>query len=482
MKIAIIGGGVIGSLLAYELSHYEVNIVLIEKNHDFGLGVTKANSAIVHGGYDDPPGSLRAELCYKGNQLYEELAEKLKIPLKRTGSFVVARNCKEDLEKLEELLSRGEKNGVKGIEVVGRDFLEKYEPYLSEEFEYALHCPHTGITEPWMVAITAVKEAEKSGAELVRGDAVVGGEVSEGKVKYLQLKSGRKIEADIIINAAGLYYHEVANIFGVPTPQVYLRKGQYILLDHKASEMVKHIIFPLPSEKGKGKLVVPTIDGGVLLGPTSENLPEFTPEDVSTTLEGIKEVIIAGNELVPGIAKPNWIIKSFAGLRPETQKKDFFIENSDRVRNFVTVGAIRSPGLTAAPSIARYVIEEILERRMSINLTKRVSDKKSVPDSFRVKESDLDEIAAKIRNDEKYGRIICQCNQVSEAEIIKAIHEGARSIDGVKFRTRAGFGRCQGGFCTWKIAKILARELKIQLSEVRLNEEGTALFNGKVRV
>jgi len=482
LKITIIGGGIVGALLAYELSRYAVDLVVIEKKHDFGLGVTKANSAIVHGGYDDPPGSLRAELCYKGNQLYEKLAESLGIPLKRIGSFVVARDTSEEMEKLSELLKRGEKNGVDGIEIVEKPFLEKHEPHLSKEYKYALHCTHTGITEPWTVALAALEAAEKAGAELLRGDGVIGGEVSKGNVRSLELESGRIIETDLVINAAGLYYHEVANSFGVSTPQVYLRKGQYVLLDHKASTMVNSVIFPLPSEKGKGKLVVPTVDGGVLLGPTSENMPDFTPEDVSTTLEGIKEVIEAGNELIPNIARPNWIVKSFAGLRPETQEKDFFIENSNTLKNFVTVGAIRSPGLTAAPAIARYVIEEILEQRMSLDLGRQKADQVRTLKSFRVNESDLKEIAARVKDDEKYGRIICQCNQVSEAEIIEAIRKGARSIDGIKFRTRAGFGRCQGGFCTWKIAKILSRELNIPLSEVRVNEEGTVLFDGKVRV
>ncbi|AKI96918.1 NAD(P)/FAD-dependent oxidoreductase [Kosmotoga pacifica] len=482
MKIAIIGGGIVGALLAYELSHYEVEVILIEKRSDFGQGVTKANSAIVHGGYDDPPGSLRASLCYHGNQLYDELSEKLGVPLKRTGSLVVARDSLDELKKLNELLEKGEKNGVSGIKIVDRSFMEEREPNLSKEFSYALYCPHTGITEPWMVAILAIEAAEKAGAELIKADGVIGGELHFRKVESLVLESGKKVKVDLVINAAGLYYHQIARKFGVRTPPVYLRKGQYILLDHAASKMVNGVIFPLPSEKGKGKLVVPTIDGGVLLGPTSEEISGFDPEDVSTTVSGLMDVIKAGDELIPGIVRSNWIIKSFAGLRPETRSKDFYIRNSDEVSNFVTVGAIRSPGLTAAPAIAHYVIEEILEQRMGLMLGKRKAVLNYRSQMFRVNESSLEEINKKIEEKADYGRIICHCNQVSEAEIIEAIRRGATSIDGVKFRTRAGFGRCQGGFCSWRIAKILSRELNVPLSEVRMNDAGTELFDGEVRV
>ncbi|ACR78885.1 MULTISPECIES: NAD(P)/FAD-dependent oxidoreductase [Kosmotoga] len=480
MRFAIIGGGVIGSLIAWKLSKYDVDVVLIEKKSDFGQGVTKANSAILHGGYDDPPGSLRARFCVLGNQMYRTLSHELGFEIKWTGSIVLARDTNEEIEKLKELMKKGEENGVKGLQIIDRNEIEKIQPGIAEDYKYALYCPTAGVTEPWEIAINAADGAALNGATLIRGDGVVGGEIINGSIKTLKLSSGKTIRVDVVINAAGLYYEHVANLFGARTPKVFLRKGQYILLDKIVGTRVEKIIFPLPNEKGKGKLVVPTVDGGVLLGPTSEDLPGFSPEDVSTTLDGIKEVMEAGEQLMPGLAKREWVIKSFAGLRPETKEKDFFIQRSEELRNFITVGAIRSPGLTAAPAIAKYVVEEIIHEEMGLALTGKTVIK--YPEKkTRVKEKDFNELAEEISREPLLGKIICHCNQVSEKEIVEAIRDGATTIDGIKFRTRAGFGRCQGGFCGWKIARILARELNIDISEVLQNEDESWLVREKVR-
>lgn len=479
MRIVVIGGGIIGSLIAKELSKSDEDVILIEKKNDFGQGVTKANSAIIHGGYDDPSSTVRGKLCSLGNKMYTEISEELGVPIKRSGSIVVGRTD-EELQILEELYKQGIENEVNGLSIVKKEKLKEIEPFLSEEFNYALYCESAGITEPWMVAIAAVDFAKKNGAEIIKGDPVVGGKLNGHKIKNLELQSGRKIEADLVINATGLYYNHVASLFGVETPDVHLRKGQYILLDKKASSMVNNVVFPLPGKKGKGKLVVPTIDGGVLLGPTAEDISEFSPEDVSTTYKGVLEIIESAEELIPGIAKPGWILKTFAGLRPETKNKDFYIKAATELDNFITVGAIRSPGLTAAPAIAKYVIEELIMRKMGINLSIG-NNSRSLGKIERIKEETFEEVSKLIEKDPLYGRIICQCNQVSEKEIIDAIHEGADTIDGVKFRTRAGFGRCQGGFCISKIAGILSRELGISLEEVKLNEKEAWILDGRVR-
>jgi len=482
MRILIIGGGIVGSLITKGLSKYEnVQITLVDSNFDLGAGVTKANSAILHGGYDDEPGTLRAKLCAKGNKMYDDLIEELGIPVQRTGSLVVSKGTEEDKHNILELYKRGIANGVSGMKIVERDELKMMEPYLSKEYTYGLYCSSAGITEPWIVAINSGKFAQLNGAELILGDSVVKGIVKEKKAIAAELKSGKKVEADIIINCAGLFYEEVAKYFGAEVEKVFLRRGEYILLDKAAKEFVNGVIFPLPTKMGKGKLVLPTIDGGVFLGPTSENLKEFDPEDLATTKHGLDEILSSAEELVPGISKFKWIIKNFAGLRPETEGKDFIIKKDEEISNFITVGGIRSPGLTAAPAIAEYVITEILNGQMGLNLTKKKDYIKKIPAQIRIKEESFGKVSELINEDELYGRIICQCNQVSEREIVDAIHDGAKTIESVKLRTRAGFGRCQGGFCTWKIAKIISRETGIELEELIMNNENSNLLEGKVR-
>lgn len=479
MQAVVIGGGVVGSLIARELSRFRIKVVLVEKSEDIGQGVTKANSAILHGGYDDPPGTLRARFCAPGNLMFDKLAEELKFPVKRTGSIVVAKD-RNELPKLEELLQNGINNGVKDLRIVGKNELRELEPHISDEFNYALFCGTAGITEPWMVAIASAMNVAANGGEVVAGEEVIGGKINEGRVTEVFLSSGRKIEADLVINAAGLFYEKVASAFNVNVPPVHLRKGEYILLDKKASELVNMIIFPLPTAAGKGKLVVPTVDGGVLLGPTSVELPEFSPEDVSTTDSGLTSVRESGEYLIPGIDNAKWFIKSFAGLRPETVQKDFYIKRAEELANFITVGAMRSPGLTAAPAIAEFVVSMIVPET-GIDLVRRDDFVPCLEERVKIKELPAGKVSEMIDENPAYGRIVCQCNEVSEAEIVQAIRDGARTIDGIKFRTRAGFGRCQGGFCSWNIAKILARELKKDLSEVRQNSEGSWIVDGKVR-
>ncbi|HAA85437.1 MAG TPA: FAD/NAD(P)-binding oxidoreductase [Kosmotogaceae bacterium] len=482
MQIVVIGGGICGSLILRKLSALRnVSAVLVEAKSDLGQGVTKANSAIVHGGYDDPHGTVRAALCVKGNDLFADLCEELNVPFKRTGSLVVARDNPDEIKKLEELLENGKKNGARGLRIIGKDELKKIEPNLSEDYKHALHCSSAGITEPWMIAIAAANIGRMNGARVITGDPVTGCNISDGHVEDIILESGTRITADCVINATGVHYNEVASIFGVVTPPVKLRKGQYILLDKLAGGMIKSIIFPTPSEEGKGKLVLPTVDRGVLLGPTSERLDSYTPDDVATSDKGLRDVIDAADSLVPGISRYNWIIKSFAGLRPDTDERDFFIKADDRVKNFITVGAIRSPGLTAAPAIAELVVDELIPQILEFSAEPKERIVTRLPKTEKINELPFKEIARMIDDDPLHGRIVCQCNEVSEREIINAIREGAKTIDGVKFRTRAGFGRCQGSFCGWRIAQILSRELGIELSEVRLNEKDAWILNGKVR-
>jgi len=478
VKGVVIGAGIVGSLIARELTRYGFDVSIIEKEADIGWGVTKANSGIVHAGYDDEPGTLRAALCAKGNAMYEKLSKELDFKVKRTGSFVVAFND-EELEILKELIKRGETNGVPDLKILDRDDALSMEPHLNPEIKYALYAPTAGVIFPWDVAIAAVENATANGAKLFLNEKVVDIEVKDGRVKKVITDKGEH-EADLVINAAGLYGDEIARMAGAEHVPIHPRKGEYIILDNKVSKMVKRVIFPTPSKKSKGILVVPTLTGEVLLGPTAQDLPPEMKDNLSTTAEGlnfVKEKVI---KLMPNLPF-NKTLKTFAGLRPESPQKDFFIKKSDKVWGFVNVIAIRSPGLTAAPAIAKYVVEKVIEEDMGITLEKNESFnpiRKGITHFADLPPEEWNEI---IKKDPKAGKIICFCNKVTEREVIEAIKRGARTLDGIKFRTRAMAGRCQANFCTTRVMRVLARELGVDMSEIMLKSGNSWVVDGKVR-
>jgi glycerol-3-phosphate dehydrogenase len=478
MKIIIIGGGIIGTFIGRELSKYDVEITLIEKNLDIAWGTTKANSAVLHPGYDDEPGTMRAKLCSRGNYLHYQLAKELDYEVKNTGDLVVAFN--EDERKiLEELILRGAKNNVPGLTLLEGNEIFQKEPNLNKEIKYALWAPTGGIIEPWGAAIAALENAMMNGLKLILGEKVIDFEKRNKKI-YKVYTNRASYEADIIINAAGLYGDEIAKIAGSEFQPIHPRRGEYILLDKKMGNIVNSVIFPTPTPKTKGILVLPTIDGGLLLGPTAEDLPEDQKDNTSTSVAGIRKIIEETQKLVPSL-DISYAIKTFAGLRAETPNKDFFIKLSEKVNNFINVIGIRSPGLTAAPAIAEYVVEEIIIEEMKINLTKK---KNFIPFRRKIKkysELPLEDWNEEIKRDPSCGKIVCYCNQVTEREIIEAIKRGANTIDGIKFRTRASFGRCQGNFCGPKILEILSRELNKDISEIFLNSENSWILNGRVR-
>ena len=478
MKAVVIGAGIVGSLIARELTRYGFDVSIIEKEADVGWGVTKANSGIVHAGYDDEPGTLRAALCAKGNAMYEELSKELDFKVKRTGSFVVAFSD-EELKILKELLKRGEINGVPNLKILDRNEILSMEPHLSPEVKYALYAPTAGVIFPWDVAIAAVENATANGAKLFLNERVVDIEVKDGRVRKV-ITDKEEHRADIVINAAGLYGDEIAKMAGSEHVPIHPRKGEYIVLDSRVSKMVKRVIFPTPTEKSKGILVVPTLTGEVLLGPTAQDLPPEMKDDLSTTAEGLNLVKEKATKLVPDLPFSE-VFKTFAGLRPESPQKDFFIKKSEKVWGFVNVIAIRSPGLTAAPAIAKYVVEKVIEEDMRIPLEKRESfnpTRKGIPHFADLPPEKWNEI---IKKDPKAGKIICFCNNVTEREIIEAIRRGARTLDGIKFRTRAMAGRCQANFCTTRVMKVLARELGVDMSEIMLKSGSSWVVDGKVR-
>lgn len=476
MRVVVIGGGIVGALIARELSFYDVDVALVEKENDVGWGITKANSGIIHAGYDDEPGTLRASLVVPGNEMYDELSEKLSLKFRRVGSHVLA-FTDEDLKTIQELYERGQKNGVKGLRILERDEVLSMVPKVNPKVKASLYAPSAGIILPWEVAIRASENFVINGGKLVLGEKVVSIETSAGRVRKVVTDKG-EYEADVVVNAAGLFSDEIAQLAGAESVPIHPRKGEYILLD--TTEYTSSILFPTPAKGSKGILVLPTMSGNTLVGPNAQDLPRDRKEDLSTTDDGLKEIMEGARKLIPSI-KFDKVLRTFAGLRPESPQRDFFIKASEKVWGFVNVAAIRSPGLTAAPAIAKMVVEEIIEQRLKVTLVKKESYVDRVNPIPDVSEMPLEEWVELVRKDSRFGNVICACNRVTEGEIVEAIRRGARTLDSIKFRTEAMFGPCQGGRCLVKIARILARETGKELSEILLNSTGSEIVWRKVR-
>lgn len=474
MRIGVIGAGIAGALIARELCRYEAEVLLFERAPDVGWGVTKANSAIVHAGFHDEPGTLRAKFCYPGNVLYDELSRELSVPLKRIGAYVLSFSDEEE-KVLETLLSRGRENGVPNLEIHGRDEILAREPHVNPDVVAGLWSPDVGITEPWGMAIAAVENALDNGLELHLSEEVVGITVRDGRVRALTTTRG-EYPLDAVVNAAGLYADRIAQLAGLDEPRLFPRRGEYVLLDG-AGELVNSVLYPTPSPVSKGILVIPTVEGGLLIGPNAENLPPEEKEATETTTRGLAQVIRGARRMLAHLPLDR-AVKTFAGLRPESPGEDFVL-GPTRVTGFYQAAALRSPGLTSAPAIARWLAREVIAEELDL---REKSDfdpiRRPIPRPADMPPEEWDEL---IRSDPRWGRIVCFCNRVTEGEIVEAIRRGARTLDGVKFRTRAGFGRCQGGFCTDRVLSILARELGKAPEEIELRGPGSRLVVGRVR-
>jgi glycerol-3-phosphate dehydrogenase len=475
MRIAVVGAGIVGALVARELCRYEAEVHLFERAPDVGWGVTKANSGIVHGGFHDRPGTPRARFCAPGSALFEELARELDFAFLRTGAWVLALS-RAEVSVLEGLREQGEENGVPGLEILPREEVLAREPHVNPEVVAGLWAPTVGVTEPWQVAIAAVENAVANGLFLHLAQEVTGLDVSGGRVQAVVTPQGR-YPVEAVINAAGLYADRIAEMVGLAEPRLFPRRGEYVLLDKAASGLVHSVLFPAPVGESKGILVLPTVDGGVLLGPNAQDLPEGAREANETTGEGLEEVVAGAKRLVP-VLPLHQAIKTFAGLRPESPQQDFVL-GPTRVKGFYQAAAMRSPGLTAAPQIARWLAHEVIAPELGLTRKAQFNPvRQGIPHPAELPPGEWE---ALIREDPSWGRVVCFCNRVTEGEILEAVRRGARSLDGVKFRTRAGFGRCQGGFCTDKILKILARELGREPEDVHLGGPGSPLVVGKVR-
>ncbi|MCU0105506.1 NAD(P)/FAD-dependent oxidoreductase [Acholeplasma vituli] len=466
----VIGSGIIGSLITRALSKYPVSVHLLDKENDIASHQTIANSAIIHSGHDPKPGSLKAKLCVLGNQLYDTLEQELDIDLLRTGALVVAHNEAEEAQ-LAVLLERAHTNGVTDVKIIDQPTIQTLEPRLSKGITKALSLPTTKVTFPWEVAIHAVANAIHNGATFQKNAEVVSIEPNESHFT-IQLKDGSKIEAKHVINAAGVMSDLIAAMIE-PTPEFKIlpRKGEYFVLDRKAVGLFKNVIYPLPTQAGKGVLIVPQTHGNILLGPTSYAVTDR--EDESTTRDGLAYVKTHLQSLSNDIPF-DLIIRTFAGVRATSSFEDFYIQESKVYPHFYHVAGIDSPGLTAAPAIAQYLVEHVIKIDLPIKPDYDPIYRKT-PLFHTLSEAQKIEEIAKYP---KHGKLICKCEKVTEQDIIHAIHgpTGNDTIKGIKKRSRAGAGLCQGGYCESEVLKIIARETGEKPNEVNYYAEHTPIL------
>lgn len=446
--VVIIGGGVIGTAIARELSRYRLNIILLEKEAELAFGVSKSNSGIIHPGTQNPPQSLKGKLCVQGNRLIREIARELGVDFKEVGELIVAFDG-QDVVRLNELKQQAESLGVPGLEIVDRDWLQKNEPHLSTEVVAALYAPTAGIISPYRLVYDLSENARRNGVVIHTNSPVVCIDTRRQSPRFQVKTSGRTFPADFVINAAGLFSDRVSRMVGIDDFEIHPRRGQEFLLDKKREDMTRHLIFPLPSKKSKGVLIIKTADGNPMIGPTADEV--LDKEDLSTTDEGLAQVLLAAKKMVPDIDEKD-IIAYFSGLRP-VSGDDFIIRAEARVPGFINVAGIQSPGLTAAPAIALMVIE--LLRQQGLPLRKKMIFHRHRPRTAHLFSSTLEETKRLVKKDPAYGDVVCRCEMVSRKEIEEAIVRGATTLDGIKFRTRAQAGRCHGGFCTTRLMKIL---------------------------
>lgn len=457
--VAVVGAGVIGSLIARELCRYDIKVALVEKNNDMATGTSKANSAIVHAGFDAKPGTLKAKLNVEGTALMPELCKTLGVPFKPVGSLVVAFSD-EEVETLGELLERGKANGVPGLEIYDAAKLREVEPFISENAKAALWAPTAGIVCPYELTIAAAENAVVNGADFIRNFEVkkIGFDGNEFTVS----NGENEFKTKYIINAAGVYCDEIAALIGDTSIHTIPRKGEYMLCDKSVGHLAKHTIFQCPSKMGKGVLVTPTVDGNLLIGPSALDIED--KEDFATTAAALSGILETAKKSVPSLTTRE-VITSFAGLRAHCTRDDFIIEPSEKNSRFINVAGIESPGLSSAPAIAEYVRDIILK---SASFEEKADFNPVREEPVRFRHMTNEERKALIEKNPAYGQIICRCETITEGEILDAIHApaGARDVDGVKRRTRAGMGRCQGGFCGSKVVEILARELGVEINEI----------------
>lgn len=470
--VVVIGGGIVGTAILRELSKYKLKAVLIEKEHDVAMATTAANSAILHAGFDAPTGSHKAVMNVRGNIMFHELEEELNLDIKWTGSLVVA-TSDDEMFSIKELLARGKANGVQGLKILSKEEVLKMEPNL-QNVKGALWALSAGVIWPFTACVSFAECAVQNGAEVLRNveclgfikenEAICGVETNEGVIK-----------TKYVINAAGIYSDVIAKLAGDDSFSISPRKGEYILFDKAVSgQLVNGIVFPTPTKKSKGILICTTTHGNVFIGPNANEQDDR--EDRAVTAAGMDEIIKSARKLIPDLPL-NKTITEFAGLRAVSSTGDFVLGKS-KINGFYNAAGIQSPGLTSAPAIAEYVVNELISEAKYTVKENFVKDLPRRKPFLRMTNEEREE---RIKQNKLYGRVVCRCETVTEGEIVDAIHSsvGATTVDGVKRRCRAGMGRCQGGFCEPTVALILARELGISATEVMRSKGKSPIYYPK---
>ncbi|MBU1863454.1 MAG: NAD(P)/FAD-dependent oxidoreductase [Candidatus Omnitrophica bacterium] len=469
--VIIIGGGVVGAAIARELSRYTLRIALLEKEEELSFGVSKSNSGIIHPGTQNPPHSLKGKLCVQGNLLMRKVAQELGVDFKEVGELIVVFNEK-DVSQLEKIKKDAEQLGVPQLQIVRQNWLAKNEPNLSKTAVAALYAPTAGIISPYRLVYDLSENAVRNGVTihlLSKVENIVSSYQSNKSLFEIHTNKGT-FKTRYCVNAAGLFADDIAQLMGINDFTITPRKGEEFILDKKKHYITNHLLFPLPQKTSKGILVIKTADGNPMIGPTAYDSDD--KEDVSTSGQGLRDVISAAQQMIPAIQKED-IIAYFAGLRP-VAGDDFIIRHEKNTPGCITVAGIQSPGLTAAPSIA--VMVSHLLKENGLLLKKKIRFRKYRSKTTHLFAIPFSKTKKLIKKEAAYGDIVCRCEMVSAKEVHDAIDRGAVTLDGIKFRTRAGAGRCHGGFCTTRIMKMLSQHLQKPLIAITKKGEGSEVI------
>lgn len=474
--VVVIGAGAVGCAIARELSKYDVRVIVVDKNEDVGGDASKSNSAIIHTGYDATPDTLESQLVVAANPMYDEIVQDLDVPFKRIGAILPA-ITQEQFEKLPEIKAKAFKNRVYDVEYKSGKELLEIEPNLNPEVKGGLYIPRESIIDPFIFVQALAENANANGVEFLLNAKVMDIKTENGKIKSVVTTKG-EIQTTYVINSAGLYCDEIAEMVGKAEYKVVARKGQFYILDKKTSCQVNYIVLPIPTKITKGKLMCPTIHGNMLVGPTAED--QQSKVDKSTSAEGLESIAKDVKNLVPNVNLRDTITQ-YSGLRPNRNPEGLHVDTYDDLYGYVNLSGVRSTGLTLSVAMGKYVAQVLLNMGAELVLKENfIKTRKGIVKFSEQTREKQDEL---IKENPLYGNIVCRCETITEAEIMQAIHRplGAKSVDAVKRRVRAGMGRCQAGFCGPKVLEILARELGVKETEINKNNFGSYMVTGKTR-
>ena len=472
--VVVIGAGAVGCAIARELSKYDVKVVVVDKRDDVGGDASKSNSAIIHTGYDAAPGTLESQLVVAANPMYDQLTQDLDIPFKRIGAILPA-FTDEQFEQLPAIKEKAFKNHVYDVEYLSKEEILAKEPELNPEVKGGLFIPRESIIDPFILVQALAENANENGVDFMLNTEVTGINVVDGAIKSVETTAGT-IETTYVVNAAALHCDDIAAMVGKADYKVVARRGQFYILDKNTSCKVQNIVLPIPTKVTKGKLMCPTIHGNMLVGPTAEDLPDKV--DSSVTTEGLNTIYADVSKMIPRVNIRDTITQ-YSGLRPNRNPEGLHVDVYDDVKGYVNLSGVRSTGLTLCVAMGKYVAEKLKEIGMNVSLKDDFkATRKGIPIFHEMSIEEQENI---IKEDPLYGTIVCRCETITEGEIMRAIHRplGARTVDAVKRRVRAGMGRCQGGFCGPKVIEILARELDIPTELVNKNLAGSYMVVGQ---